>query len=96
MSWYRWQQDSLILFCHLQPKSSQDEFVGLHGERLKVRIKAPPMEGKANKALIRFIAESFGVPTANVEISSGAGSRQKTLSIRQPSRFPPQLNISPP
>lgn len=96
MAWYRWQQDSLLLYCHLQPGASKSEFAGLHGERLKIRIKAPPVDGKANKALIRFIAEAFAVPAAGVEISSGAGSRQKTLIISQPAHLPEQLDISPP
>lgn len=96
MPWYQWQQGNLVLFCHLQPGASRSQFAGLHGERLKIRIKAPPIDGKANIALIRFIADAFAVPTAHVAITSGAGSRQKTLSVKQPAQLPEQLGIAPP
>jgi uncharacterized protein (TIGR00251 family) len=46
---------------HIQPKASRDEWSGLHGERLKLRIKAPPVDGKANAYLIGFLAKEFGI-----------------------------------
>jgi len=61
MPFYRWDGDDLILDCHLQPKASRDEFAGLHGERLKIRLTAPPVEGKANAHLLAFLAAAFGV-----------------------------------
>lgn len=45
-SWYRWSGDDLILDCHLQPKASRDEFAGLHGDRLKIRLTAPPWKAR--------------------------------------------------
>ncbi len=56
MSYYRWDGEDLILDCHLQPKASSDEFAGLHGDRLKIRLTAPPVEGKANAHLMAFLA----------------------------------------
>ncbi len=95
-AFYRWdKQHSLTLFCHLQPKASNTEFSGHYGQRLKIRIAAPPVDGKANTQLIRFIAKQFGVSKASVHINSGESSRQKTLSIDQPTRLPEGLGILP-
>jgi hypothetical protein len=90
-SYFRWQDDTLVLFCHLQPKASADEFAGLHGKRLKIRIKAAPVDGKANKQLIKFLAKQFGVSKQRISISSGEGNRLKTLHISQPATFPAAL-----
>jgi uncharacterized protein (TIGR00251 family) len=93
---YQWDNKSrLTLFCHLQPKASKDEFAGQYGERLKIRITAPPIDGKANTQLIKFIAKQFGVAKAQVTISSGESSRHKTLNIENPQRRPEGLGILP-
>lgn len=98
---YRWQNGDLMLFCHLQPQSSRDEFAGTLaaesiGERLKIRITAPPLEGRANTHLMAFLAKQFGVPKRAVAITSGDSSRQKTVRIEQPTKLPPELSIAPP
>lgn len=90
---YRWQNGDLLLFCHLQPKASRDEFCGEHGDRLKIRIQAQPLEGKANQQLIRFIAKQFGVAKSAVSITSGELSRQKNLLINAPQKLPEALHI---
>jgi len=96
MVFYRWQDGDLTLFCHLQPKASADGFAGLHGERLKIRIKAPPVDGKANAYLLKFLAGAFGVPAAQVELIAGDSARQKTVLIRAPKTLPPSLDIARP
>lgn len=98
---YRWQNGDLLLFCHLQPQASRDEFAGTlttdtFGERLKIRITAPPLDGRANAHLIAFLAKQFGVAKRAVTISSGDSSRQKTVRIEQPTKTPPALSIAPP
>ena len=93
MSFYRWQGDDLIISCHLQPRASKDEFCGLHGESLKVRIKAPPVEGKANSYLIKFFAKQFGTSKRDVEIISGELSREKRVRISDPQKIPSELDI---
>lgn len=85
-----------MLFCHLQPKAADDGFAGLHGERLKIRIKAPPVDGKANAYLLKFLAAQFGVAPASVSLQSGDGSRQKTVLIRAPRQLPEGLPIARP
>lgn len=71
MSWFRWDGEDLLLDCHLQPNASQDEFAGLHGGRLKIRLTAPPLEGKANAQLLAFIGKAFGVAKSQVRLESG-------------------------
>ena len=93
-SFYRWSGQDLILRCHLQPKASRDEFCGLHGDRLKIRITAPPADGKANAHLIRFLAKAFGVPRSGVTIINGELGRQKTLCIEQPTAIPTGLELT--
>lgn len=96
MSHYRWQDGDLLLFCHLQPGASRDEFAGLHGDRLKLRIAAPPVEGKANARLIAFVAEAFGVARQSVSLVSGDTGRRKTVRINRPATLPAALDIAPP
>lgn len=71
----------MILDLHVQPGASRTEFAGKHGERIKVRLAAPAHEGKANDALIEFLAGYYGVPRRNVRITSGFKSRQKRVVI---------------
>jgi uncharacterized protein (TIGR00251 family) len=96
MPYHRWQGDDLLLFCHLQPKASADGFAGEHGDRLKIRITAPPVDGKANSHLLRFLAEQFGVPASHVTLQNGESSRQKTVLIRAPRQLPPALALPRP
>ncbi|GAB4345847.1 MAG: hypothetical protein Kow006_03540 [Gammaproteobacteria bacterium] len=63
--------------------------VAPHGEHLRVRITAPPVEGKANRHLCAFVAKQCGVAKGQVEILAGETSRYKRLRIRAPSRLPP-------
>ena len=96
MSWYRWDGDDLILDCHLQPKASRDEFAGLHGERLKIRLTAPPVEGKANAHLMAFLAAAFGVAKSQVSLESGELNRQKRVRIKRPQTLPPLPDLTSP
>ena len=88
MSYFRWDGEDLILDCHLQPKASKDEFAGLHGERLKIRLTAPPVEGKANAQLQAFLAKAFGVAKSQVSLENEL-NRQKRLRIHAPKSLPP-------
>ncbi len=88
MSFFRWDGEDLILDVHLQPKASRDEFAGLHGERLKIRLTAPPIEGRANAHLMAFLADAFGVAKSQVSLESGELNRHKRLRIRAPRCLP--------
>jgi len=93
VSFYRWQGDNLLLSCHLQPKASKDELCGLHGDSVKIRITAPPIDGRANAHLIKFLAKQFGVAKGAITIVSGELGRQKRIQIEQPVRLPEALSI---
>lgn len=87
LAWYRWDGDDLILNVHLQPKSSRDEICGTHGDALKIKITAPPIDGKANAHLIKFLAKQFGVAKSKIELISGETSREKRLRVHQPKKL---------
>lgn len=72
---------SVLLSLHIQPGAKHTGIVGLHGEALKVRLAAPPVDGKANAALLAFMAEELGVPRSQVVLVGGAASRLKRLRV---------------
>jgi uncharacterized protein len=79
--WYRQDDNTITLTLHVQPGAKQSEIAGLHGDALKIRLAAPPVEGRANEALLRFIADRFGVPLRNVELLRGSQSRHKIVNV---------------
>jgi uncharacterized protein (TIGR00251 family) len=85
---FQWQGQDLLLFCHLQPGASKNEFCGLHGDRLKIRIKAPPVDGKANAAIIDFLSKEFAVPKSHIKIEQGELGRQKNIRVESPKKIP--------
>lgn len=87
----QWQGSDLILHCRIQPKASRSEFAGPHGDRLKIRIAAPPVDGEANAALLRFLAKAFGVTQKQVTLLRGEQGREKSLCINKPQRLPDAL-----
>ena len=72
---------ALSIAFYVQPKASRNRIAGLHGEALKLSITAPPVDGKANEAVIGFVAKLFKVPKAAVNIESGEASRSKVLRL---------------
>ncbi len=90
---YQWQGTTLLLHCQLQPGARKDEIVGQQADRLKIRITAPPVDGKANQHLIHFIACQFGIRKSAITILRGHNSRQKTLSLEHPKCLPACLNL---
>ncbi|MEA1960959.1 MAG: DUF167 domain-containing protein [Bacillota bacterium] len=66
----------------VQPRSSKNQIVGVQDGALKVKLMAPPVDGEANKALIKYFAELFKVPKSNVTVLKGESSRNKTVQIQ--------------
>ena len=87
--WYRWEQDALLLNLRVQPGARCDEFAGAYGERqYRIRIKAPPVDGRANRHLIAFLASEFGVSKSAVSLVTGETSRDKLFRIQSPGKLP--------
>jgi uncharacterized protein len=79
---------AVVLEVHVQPGAKRTEAAGRHGDRVKIRLAAPPVDGAANDELVRFVAEAFGVPRRNVTIVLGATSRQKRVRVEGATRRP--------
>jgi uncharacterized protein (TIGR00251 family) len=74
--------DAILLEVHVVPRASKTAVVGLHDGRLKVALDAPPVDGAANAALLRFVADALGLRLRDVTLLRGEKGRQKTLAIR--------------
>ena len=79
--WLRQGERGTTLTLHIQPGAKKTEVAGLHGDALKIRLAAPPVDGKANAALIAFVAERLGVARSAVSLKSGQTSRRKVLEV---------------
>ncbi len=88
MSWYRWLGDELELQLRIQPKASRNEFISPHGDEFKLRITAPPVDGKANAHLLKMLAKAFGVSKKQVLLIAGESSRSKRVRIKNPQTLP--------
>jgi len=80
--WFHDSGDCLTLILHVQPGAKKTAVAGLHGDALKIRLAAPPVEGRANEALLRFIADFFHVPLRDVQLKQGEQSRHKRVEVR--------------
>ncbi len=91
MSAGRREGSDLLIAVRVQPRASRTEFAGVIGERLRIRLQAPPVDGRANAALVEFIAEAFGAPRAGVRIERGLSGRDKLVRIRDAAPAAPHI-----
>ncbi len=84
MVWLREGDGHLTLALHIQPGAKKTEVAGLYGDALKIRLAVPPVDGKANAALIDFVAQRLGIAKSAVSLKSGLSSRRKVLEISEP------------
>lgn len=91
--WARYdaKQDRWTLQVHVQPGAKANQVVGEHGGSLKLKIAAPAVDNKANKCLVGFVAELWGVAQRQVSLVRGEGSRQKTVAVRGAGKIFPHL-----
>ena len=74
----------IVVKILVQPRSSRNALVGLHGDALKVKLTAPPVDGAANKNCIAYLAKCLSVPKSSIEILSGQSSRTKQILLCAP------------
>ena len=79
--WLRQGDRQTTLTLHIQPGAKKTEVAGEHGDALKIRLAAPPVDGKANTALIAFVADRLGLAKSAVSLKSGQTSRRKVLEV---------------
>ena len=91
-NFFSWKNNTLKLRVYVQPQASRDEIVGRHGNYMRVRITAPPTEGKANAHLLKYLAKVFSVGRNQIEITAGRNGRHKQLHIQDPSRLPNDIS----
>ena len=74
-------ENGVYIALHIQPGAKREGVAGLFGTALKIALNAPPVEGKANAALLRFLSGKLGIPRKNIELCSGASSRDKRVFV---------------
>ena len=89
--WLREEGGAVVLALHVQPGAKRTEAAGEHGGALRIRLAAPPVDGKANAELVRFLADAFDVPQRQVTIVRGETSRQKSVRIDAPAARPDRV-----
>jgi hypothetical protein len=80
-----------VLDVRVQPRASRTEFAGRFGDRLKIRLNAPPVDGRANTALLAFIAEACGLPRSRVSLDAGQAGRDKRVRLHSVDQIPAAL-----
>ncbi len=93
-NWFEWQGDTLLLWVKATPRAKQTQIEGVMENRLKVRLNAPPVDGKANKVLQKYLSKQFGVPRGRVTLLKGDRAREKKFEIRDPQKIPDELAMS--
>jgi uncharacterized protein len=80
-----------LLDVRVQPRASRNEFAGLRGERLRIRLHAPPVDGRANGALCEFLAAACDLPKSRVTLERGVTGRDKCVRLHGLATVPPAL-----
>lgn len=79
---YRQTNEGTLLALHIQPGAKKTEYMGLHGDALKVRVAAPPVEGAANETLCAWLADLFDIPKQAITIQAGQTGRRKLVLLK--------------
>lgn len=90
-AWMRARDGGVDLLLRVQPGARRSALAGLHGERLKIAVQAPPIDGRANEALIEFLGDCLRLRRADFSVDAGASSRDKRVGIRCDPAMAPEL-----
>jgi len=82
MPWIKTTPDGVILTLRIVPRASRNEIKEPVGDALKIRLQAPPVEGKANTALVRFLAKQLSIPPRSIQIKTGTTGRTKSIIVQ--------------
>jgi len=80
-AWIEARSDGFVVALHVQPGARRTAIVGPHGDRLKIAVSAPPADGRANTALLEFLAERLAITKSSLRLFSGTSSREKRVAI---------------
>lgn len=92
-SHFEWRGSTLRLKCKLQPNASSNKFAGITNQEIKVLLTSPPIDGKANAHLLKFLGKAFGVPKSAVSIVAGELNQHKTIEIYTPKKLPQECML---
>lgn len=93
---HRWEDDdTLVLRLRVQPRASRNALGERFGDRIKLYLTSPPVDGKANAALVAYLAKTFGTPKSRVRIRRGELGREKDIEVVAPTRLPPEIPPRP-
>lgn len=81
MDWIKETSKGVLLPVRAVPRAAKNEIQGIYGDALKVRLQAPPVEGKANTALIRFLSDALDISRSQISVASGETGRNKAVLI---------------
>ncbi len=90
--YFECQKHKLKLFVYIQPNASKNEICGLFEDRIKIKIKSPPIDGKANKELISYLSKLLKIPKSNFNLLKGELGRKKTIEINGLESLPEALS----
>lgn len=88
-TFFHWQDATLILRLKVQPRSSRNAWGEVLGDRIKLYLTTPPVDGKANAAVVAFVAQTFGVAKSQVHLHRGQMGRDKEIHIHAPKIIQP-------
>jgi len=78
----------------IQPRASKTEIIGIVGDRLKIRLQAPPVDGKANDVLVRYLARELALTRSEIVLKSGHTGRKKTLELPASVKLPSEWSLA--
>ncbi len=83
-AWLKTKENGTVISIYVQPGARKSEIIGVHNERLKIKIKAPPVEGKANEEIVNFLADKLNLSKSSIVLLRGEKSREKDLLVNVP------------